>query len=89
MNLIAVGSSGLARVAFDEQRTELHVVFRDAAIYQYFGVPLEIYRELLQADSKGSYFNRHIRTTFPGAIRPEDAPGPSQLPGASAKDQLG
>ncbi|MGH9721406.1 MAG: KTSC domain-containing protein, partial [Bryobacteraceae bacterium] len=38
--------------------------FHSGAIYHYFEVPLETYRELLQADSKGRYFNQHIRNCF-------------------------
>ncbi len=67
-NTVAVESSVLAQVAYDEQRAVLHVAFRDGAIYQYVGVPLQTYRELLRADSKGAYFNHHIRSPFPYTI---------------------
>jgi len=44
------------------------VELRDGAVYQYLGVPLRIYQDLLRADSKGAYFNHHIRSPFPYAI---------------------
>jgi lysyl-tRNA synthetase class 2 len=65
MTRVAVESSALAQLAYDEQRTVLHVVFCDGAVRQYLGVPLQNYRDLLRAESKGGYFNRHIRNVFP------------------------
>jgi hypothetical protein len=40
--------------------------FANGTIYQYFGVPRDTYQDLLRADSKGAYFNQHIRA-FPHA----------------------
>jgi hypothetical protein len=42
----------------------LEVAFRSGAIYHYFAVPAQTYQELLQAKSKGGYFNSHIRNRF-------------------------
>ena len=77
MSTVAVESSALAQVAYDEQRAILHVQFRDGAVYQYLGVPLRIYQDLLRADSKGAYFNHHIRSRFPYAILRGAVPAPS------------
>ena len=62
---VAVESSTLAKLAYDNQREVLQTEFRDGSIYQYLGVPLHTYQELLQADSKGAYYNRYIRRLFP------------------------
>jgi len=35
-----------------------------AAVYRYFGVPAQIYRELMRAESKDKYFNSHTRNRF-------------------------
>ena len=78
MNTAAVESSALAQVAYDTQRAILHVQFHDGAVYQYLGVPLRTYQDLLWADSKGAYFNHHIRSLFPYAILPGTAPVPSR-----------
>jgi KTSC domain len=64
-NAVAVQSSLLAIVAYDRRRSILYVAFRDGAAYQYTGVPIETYRGLLQADSKGAYFNHCIRDLYP------------------------
>jgi hypothetical protein len=65
MNPVAVPSSSLAQVDYDSHRAILQVVFRDGTAYQYVGVPLRTFHGLLQADSKGAYFNQHIRSLFP------------------------
>ena len=41
--------------------------FRDGTRYVYSGVGPDLYRGLLSAVSKGSFFNRHIRGHFPYA----------------------
>ena len=65
---LPVSSSLLASVAYDHDRAILQLEFRGGAIYQYFGVPVRSYQELLQADSHGAYFNRHIRSFFGYAL---------------------
>jgi len=39
--------------------------FRSGAIYRHRGVPEQVFEELLSAESKGRYFNQHIRNRFP------------------------
>ena len=60
----AVNSSVLAQMGYDASRAILQVMFHAGGIYQYFGVPQNTYVDLLSAESKGAYFNRHIRNTF-------------------------
>ena len=43
----------------------LELEFRSGTIYRFGGVPLATYQEFLRAESKGVYFNRHIRNRFP------------------------
>jgi hypothetical protein len=64
MNRVAVASTTLASVSYFPDRRLLELEFRNGAVYQYFDVPLQDYHELLAADSKGTYFNRHIRNCF-------------------------
>jgi hypothetical protein len=65
MDIMAVQSSTLATLAYDEARKVLQLEFRSRAIYCYFGVPARVYEALLAASSKGKYFNRAIRGIFP------------------------
>ncbi len=61
---IAVQSSLLSSVTYALDAT-LQLQFRKGAIYRYFAVPPAVFEALLAADSKGAYFNRHIRDRFP------------------------
>jgi hypothetical protein len=62
--LIPVKSTLLASVTYVTGESQLRLEFCDGAIYVYLAVPEDIYNGLLAADSKGSYFNRHIRNCF-------------------------
>jgi hypothetical protein len=68
----AVQSSLLARVAYDSLHAILQVSFRDGTAYQYADVPVGTYRGLLQADSKGAYFNHCIRGVYPYQVLPRE-----------------
>jgi hypothetical protein len=61
---IQLESTLLKAVSYDSQTALLEVELRDGAVYRYL-VPTRIYDELLQAESKGWYFNRYIRNRFP------------------------
>ena len=58
-------SSSLANAAYDASRKLLEIEFRDRSLYRYTEVPSAAYAELLQARSKGQYFNTHIRNKYP------------------------
>jgi hypothetical protein len=63
-NSIAIESSALATVVYDDASNVLQVEFLDRSVYQYFAVPRRVYEELQRAESKGAHFNRHIRNRF-------------------------
>jgi len=62
---VSLESSLLAWVNYDATRRHLQVQFRSGERYLCLRVPPVSYHELLAADSKGAYFNRHIRNCFP------------------------
>jgi hypothetical protein len=68
MKTIAVDSTTLRTVGYDAERQVLQIEFQDRSLYQYFDVPAVLYEELLQAPSKGAYFNRSIRAKFDYAL---------------------
>ncbi len=67
---VPLQSTTLASASYDVQQSILQLEFRNGAIYQYFQVPAQVYRNLLSADSKGAYFNRWIRDRFPYSLVP-------------------
>jgi len=64
MNPVAVVSTMLLTVAYDPDCEQLELEFCDHAVYRYFNVPATIHQGLMDAPSKGGYFNRAIRGRF-------------------------
>jgi KTSC domain len=65
-----------------QRRLYWELQFRNGAVYQYFHVPRNVYRDLLSAPSKGSYFNHNIRGRYPYRLI-QDAAGTAR-PNTSA-----
>ncbi len=71
MECVELHSKTLKTAVYQPKDAWLELEFRSGAIYRYLRVPQEIYQQLLQAESKGRYFNEHIRDRFPTVkIRP-------------------
>ncbi len=68
---VAVCSTTLATVAYDEARGLLQLEFCSLAVYQYLGVPPAVHQALLDAPSKGRYFNKAIRGQYPCRPAPD------------------
>ena len=62
--LIPVDSSWIGSVTYAADAT-LTVRFRRGTIYRFFTVPRSVFEDFLTAPSKGAYFTRRIRNTFP------------------------
>lgn len=78
MRVATVESTTLATVAYDEVRELLQLEFCSRAVYVYFAVPAAVHQALLDAPSKGRYFNLAIRGRF--RYRPAPADRPCSLP---------
>jgi hypothetical protein len=61
---VLVDSSLLTSVAYDAGASILRLEFHSGAVYRYFDVPQSVHDDLMQAESKGSYFNDSIRGCF-------------------------
>jgi len=59
-----VDSSTLLRVGYRPDSATLELTFTTGKVYQYLDVPPRIHAGLMRAESKGRYFNRHIRPRF-------------------------
>jgi KTSC domain-containing protein len=57
-------SSIVKSVGYDPKLAILEVEFTSGAVYQYFVVPERHFRELVDADSPGQYFNAHVRDKY-------------------------
>jgi len=65
MARVELQSTSLTAATYQEHGAVLELEFRSGAIYRYIGVPEPVYQGLLSAESKGRYFNQHIRNSLP------------------------
>lgn len=65
MNRGYVASSNLRSVGYDEPSETLEIEFLSGGIYRYFNVPVNLYRKLMQASSKGRFLHQYIKNAFP------------------------
>jgi hypothetical protein len=66
-------SSNLDAAHYDEPSRTLHVRFKSGQTYSYAGVPPHHHSNLMNADSPGGYFAKHIRQAFPAKAVKEKA----------------
>ena len=60
-----VDSTAISQIDYDADRAKLLVRFRSGQRYVYVGVPAEVGRSFVRADSKGRFFQREIRDRYP------------------------
>lgn len=56
-----VESSNIAAIGHDSETSTLEIEFNTGAIYQYKPVSFKLYRELMDAESKGKFFHKRIK----------------------------
>ena len=59
-----VTSSNLKSIGYDKDKSILEIEFNTGRVYQYDGVPEDIYQDLMDAGSHGGYFHGHIKDKF-------------------------
>ena len=59
-----VESSVMSFVKYDDGASELDITFTSGKTYRYLHVPPEVYDALLDAESKGEFFNESIKDDF-------------------------
>jgi len=60
-----VNSTAISEIDYDAERAKLLVRFASGERYVYVGVPDEIHRSFVEADSKGRFFQLHVRDRYP------------------------
>jgi len=60
----SVESSNLASIGYDAENEILEIEFNHGGVYQYFDVPVNVYEELMNADSHGKYFVHNIKDDY-------------------------
>jgi len=62
--MITLNSSVIAGVSYSEWSRSLVVYFRSGRAYTHLGVPVEVYRGLIEAESAGRFYNAYIRGRY-------------------------
>ena len=62
-NFVPVSSSCFSHIGYKDG--VLSLKFQTGSIYRYYGVPASVYKEMLNAPSKGKYFSDNIKDIFP------------------------
>jgi hypothetical protein len=65
MDMVPVTSSAMEAVGYDPQTRLMKIRFSGGRIYDFCGVPEHVYHGLLNAPSKGVYYNDHIKDRYP------------------------
>jgi len=60
-----VDSTAIQTIDYDTTRSKLFVRFVSGERYVYVGVPADVCRSFLDADSKGRFFQAEIRDQYP------------------------
>jgi hypothetical protein len=60
-----VESSLIRSIGYDLPSSVLEIEFANGHVYEYYDVPLSVYSRLMASDSKGAYFNEHVKDMYP------------------------
>lgn len=63
MQMHAVCSSNISSIGYENNT--LHICFNNGRVYAYKGVPQNLFNNLINASSKGQYFDSFIKNSFP------------------------
>ena len=59
-----VSSSTVVSIGYDARTRTLEIEFGSGRVYQYYEVPDRMHAEIMQAPSKGRFFNTYIRNAY-------------------------
>ena len=65
MRRVSVDSEAISSIGYHRKTRTLEISFKTPAIYRYVEVPRQVYMDLLASDSKGRFFQQHIRGHYP------------------------
>jgi hypothetical protein len=61
-------SSNIEALGYSNSHSQLFVMFKSGRVYVYDGVGEDVFRGMLAAESKGSYFARKIKHHYPSTL---------------------
>lgn len=64
MEMVRVNSSAITAVGYDPATNRMKITFKQGKAYDFCRVPLNVYQGLINAPSKGGYFDRVIKDRY-------------------------
>jgi len=64
MERTPVQSSNISSIGYDSNSEILEVEFNNGSIYEYYGVPENIYSELMSSGSHGTYLAANVKKHY-------------------------
>ena len=61
---IVINSSNLKFASYETEIKTLSVTFKNGSIYEYYGVPWDVFTKLRMSDSQGKFFNSNISKVY-------------------------
>jgi hypothetical protein len=59
-----IESTNINKIGFNDSNNTLRIEFKNCNIYDYLEVPNTIYESFLQAESKGNFFYKYVKSKF-------------------------
>lgn len=64
MGMVRVDSTAISAVGYDSNTNRMKITFEQGRTYDFCRVPPEIHKGLMDAASKGSYFDKFIKDQY-------------------------
>ncbi len=65
MRMISVSSSAISQIGYESMTRRMGILFtKGSTVYYFCEVPQYVFDGLLNAESKGSYYDGHIRGRY-------------------------
>src|ERR1039458_501934 len=64
MDLVKVKSTNLSAIGYDRPSRTMRILFLEGSAYDFEGIPAKLYNQLMEADSKGTFFQECIKGQY-------------------------
>ena len=64
MERFPVSSSAISEIRYDPDIQALEIQYSNGGVYQYQGVPQDVFDQLMNASSKGTFINQQIKNSY-------------------------
>ena len=64
MKMIPLASSNIHSVGYNEGNKVLRVMFSTGTMYDYSGIPIEVFKGMKKTESPGKYFREFVKGKY-------------------------